>query len=383
MKKNDNIFFIDPQSYYNLSIYDYSLLSRLREYNIFFFGSTLYDYLPLPANIRFIKLFRYSKYKSPWLKALSYSLSLVSLFYYCIKYRPKIFHFQWIRIFSFDYFIIRLLHIFWKTKIIFTVHDILPRKKLDKAKNEFQKLYNFCDILIAHTQTTKHELIEKFNIPSNKIVVMPHGVLDINVEKKELENTITEIKAKYNIAKKDIIVTCLGAWREYKGTDLLFDGWASSSLISSNPNLHLFIAGANNGKVISGKNIPSNIHCISRPITNAEFKAFLKLSDLSVLPYRMIDQSGLLLSIIQEHIPYCATDVGELTAPLKLGNIGWVIPEITVESVRKTLEQILNNVPNLLLIKKSSEWGKVETAYSWDKSAYILSNTYAQILKKS
>lgn len=62
MAKNKScIFYIDQQSYGNLSVYDYSLLSRIdRSVEIHYFCNKLYDAGMLKQNIHYHKIFKYS-----------------------------------------------------------------------------------------------------------------------------------------------------------------------------------------------------------------------------------------------------------------------------------------------------------------------------------
>jgi len=374
-KRQKTVFFVDPQSYHNLSNYDYALLSRIKDCNCIFFGSKLYDYKPLPKRIGAKLIFSYSNKKHIITKVLSYVWSNIVLLSYAIIYRPEIYHFQWIRTFHIDFPLIWILKNILKAKIIFTVHDILPRSNPNKIA--FKKLYDFCDTLIAHTDTTKRNLITNFGQSPTKIVVMQHGVLDINVNKKDVEKIIKATKSKYNIKHGDIVISCLGEAGAYKGTDLVVEAWYNMNGLKNNCKAHLLLCGRYTQSCLKN-NVPQNLHCISRTLTNAEFKAFLQMSDLSVMAYRSIDQSGLLLSILQEKIPYCCTNVGELARPLSMANVGWIIPTPTIEDVGKTIVNAIENPKQLNDMKRNVEWGKIQHAYSWDNSAAILQKVYLQ-----
>ena len=104
------------------------------------------------------------------------------------------------------------------------------------------------------------------------------------------------------------------------------------------------------------------------------------MTSLMVMPYRRIDQSGLLLTIIEENIPYCATDVGELSKPLEIGDIGWRINDITKSNVQSTLEEIFRN-PSALDYKKNQSitWKRIKELYSWDYAAKVTSDIYNEL----
>jgi hypothetical protein len=62
MSKN-LIFYIDPQSYKNLAVYDYELLHGIKDVNIVVFGSKEYDYKTFPQHIKFVCNLQILEYK--------------------------------------------------------------------------------------------------------------------------------------------------------------------------------------------------------------------------------------------------------------------------------------------------------------------------------
>lgn len=372
------VFFIDSQSYHNLSIYDYRILSRI-SLPVHFFGSKLYDYKSLPENIYFTKTFNYSLKKNSIAKSLSYAFSMLTILFFGIKERPRIYHFQWTKIFYIDYIVPYLLKKLFQSKIIFTVHNILPRERNQNTVKRFKKLYRFCDYLIAHTDTTKKELINQFEISPDKIIVMPHGLLDINVDNLKYEKCLNQFRNSLDVKDK-LLISLLGTQSYYKGTDLLVDAWSNSALLSKNEKVQLIIAGKSNLEK-EFENLPENIKILNRILSNEEFKALIKLSDLIVLPYREIDQSGFLLSILNECVPYCSTNVGELTAPLTIADIGWDLGSPDEKSIAKALELIVQN-PTVILSKKENidGWNKIHIKLGWDSSVNILRTLYKELL---
>lgn len=54
------VFYVDPMSYNNLSIYDCSLLKNIKGYDIYYYGSIHYDRDKLPG-INYRLIFRYNR----------------------------------------------------------------------------------------------------------------------------------------------------------------------------------------------------------------------------------------------------------------------------------------------------------------------------------
>lgn len=378
--KSSKIFFIDPQSYHNLSAYDYSILSRITDKEFVFLCSDKYDYKPLPSNVKKIPIYNYSNYKNKLIKTFWYIINCLTLIYYAIKYKPKLAHIQWIRFYPVDIIVLRLLKSVLKIKLVYTVHDILPKDNPDeKAKRRFTKLYKYCNILIAHTKKTKKEL-ESFGIEGSKIIIMPHGPLHIEADKKDIDEAVICLKKQFNIKEHDKVVSVIGGGTWFKGTDLGISAWTNTKGLKENNTFHLIVIGRDTAQYLPS-NPPMNMHNISRIFSNAEYCAVLKISSLILIPYRIIDQSGILLSVVFEKIPYCCTDVGELAEPIKISKVGWVAPEVSPNAIGQTVLEALES-PDLERIRGNNElWNSIIKNYDWDNSAKILNNCYNQLIK--
>lgn len=374
MKK---VFFIDPQGGSgNLGMYDYELLSRINNHIIYFFGSITYNYLPL-VNINCRFWFNYITYKNQIVKGISYILTMVRIFFICFIIKPSVLHIQWIRIPIFDIFFYsslkKLLHI----KLIYTVHNILPHEAKKNDFSLFKRLYRLSDALIVHTETTKNNLIKDFGITASKIHIAPHGPLKYIRNEEETFMETNEIITNYKLQEK-LVFSILGYQSSYKGTDLLVNAWRNSDIILNRQDIVLIVAGSQANNFIKPKEI-DNIIVIDGFLSDSIFDDLMKISDVIVLPYRKIEQSGVLLTIVSQHKPYCTTDVGELKKPIIQENIGWIIPEITSQAIQKTLESIIDHPEEIQKkAKNKSGWARIEKMYDWNQAAYITQKVYEE-----
>ena len=153
-----NIFFIDPQSYNNLAIYDYNILKYNDKFNITFFGNSQYSYKPLKTS-KFSPIFKYSNKIGKIIKLLSYSISIFIIFIQILKKKPQLIHIEWIKTWEIDYTYLKILKLITKTKILYTAHNILPHESGNKLFDKYHKLYHLVDHIITHTYSSKEELI--------------------------------------------------------------------------------------------------------------------------------------------------------------------------------------------------------------------------------
>lgn len=369
------VFFIDPQGQSgSLGKYDYELLSRVKNCNLYYFGGKTFDY-NLSNNCKCYLWFNYSSYGNTIIKGLSYIFTMIRILVLIIAVRPKVVHMQWIRLPFFDYLYYIFIKKFFKTRIVYTVHNLLPHKIKKGDFTTYKKFYELSDNLIVHTNTAKSELSVKFKIDTKKIHVAPHGPLKFEESEEIINNEVANIDLKYNLKNK-VVFSILGTQSEYKGTDLLVKAWLDSKKLRSNPHIVLVVAGKNADCFVKS-NHNSNIISIDGLLSDLTFNALIRRSDVIILPYRRIEQSGVLLSFISEHVPYCTTDIGELSIPIKQENIGWIIPEVSSESIRETIEYIMDDPEG---IKDKAHnihgWQCVCKYYDWDKSAKVTEDIY-------
>jgi hypothetical protein len=113
-------------------------------------------------------------------KAFRYFLTLI-YFYKRFK-RDDIIHFQWlplIELTNFELYYIKMLQ-GRGVKIMLTVHNTLPHETGLKYYNHYRRVYQLCDHLICHTNSSKEKLTDDFKIKEDKITVIPHGPLFFN-----------------------------------------------------------------------------------------------------------------------------------------------------------------------------------------------------------
>lgn len=368
------IFYIDPQSYNNLSIYDKGVLSNMPKGLVEFFGNRQWN-VGTMDNCKCNLLFNYKENNSLIVKVLKYLLAFFKIYLYTIKRKPAIVHIQWIKIPIIDLMFFKLLKA-RNIKVVFTAHNVLPHNTGDRYKNEYKRIYSLCDRVIVHSLKTKLEIQNTFDLNPDKVVVIPHGIISIPVSEHEVSHRMTELKHKYGIDRK-IVITSLGNQSYYKGVDLLLEVW--SDYFKSNTNLHLIIAGVNQGLDYSNT-IGTNITIINEKLSNLDFLAFLKMTDIIILPYRKISQSGVLFSAINYDIPVIVSNAGGLPEPLGIGNIGWNMGEANKYNLAQVLMRISSSPDEIKKKSNPIEFKKVKTYYSWETISFKTLELYRSLL---
>lgn len=376
MKK---IFYIDQQSYSNLAIYDHSLLSAIAketpDFQIEYWGNRKYEYMPLPEGINPHWIYRYSDCRNKILSLLSYIFSSILLLVNLLIRRPDVVHLQWVKIFQMDYLILWAAKKICKSHVVFTAHNIVPHNSGESAKKSYGKIYKNADTVIVHTETSLSDFTNMFPDYSHKAKVVPHGLLPNKFTQEEILARANEIRTELNLPEGTRVFSMLGYQSYYKGTDIVCNAWNSSKTLTEG-NFILLVAGRCAQDIIP-EGCAANVIVINRFISDLDFLGYLNMTDVLLLPYRAIDQSGLLLTAFESSIPVCVSNVGELGKPLEDAKVGWMFDSLECQDVRKMIETLADNPQEIDQVKAAEEdWNKVREMYGWTESAKLTKAIY-------
>ena len=154
-----------------------------------------------------------------------------------------------------------------------------------------------------------------------------------------------------------------------------------SHRLRSSSSIKLIIAGKAKDIDYSPLRDIDNVIIIDRYLCNEEYLAILRISDITLLPYREISQSGSLLTAISERKPIIVSHVGGLFQPLEIANIGWDIGEPTIENLEKKLIELIDNPEIIAKTTECNEpWDNIYKYYSWNKIGRQTINEYMNLL---
>ena len=361
------ILYVDPMSRNNLGIYDKNLLKNIEPCMIYFFCNKDFQFDKI-GEVNIIKEYEYNRKKHIF-KIFSYVKSQYNLYKFAKENKISIIHFQWLKIPVLDFLLIKLLQ-GKGIKIVLTAHNLLPHDSGEKYFKIYKKIYKTLDRIIVHAQNTKLELEKIFFLDAQKINVIPHGLL-------ELLNKSTSKNFSLRNCDKEIIFSLVGALNSYKGVDILIEAW---SKIEESDKIKLVIAGA--GKINFSKiEKMKNVVIINRFLTDEELNEILEETDVAILPYRKISQSGVLLTALNKKIPVIVSNIGGLVQPFELGNVGWIVDNINEKNLCDVINKVIKNKNKINEIKNNRVlWTSIEEYYSWEKIGKKTYKLYIDIL---
>lgn len=227
-------------------------------------------------------------------KALEAIINYVYLVFCALLNRPKVIHFQWLpflEVSSIERIFLRLIKLISpKSKIWLTVHNIYPHNSSENAREKYKARFatveKIFDMFILHLQTSKTEFCKEFGISEARCKVIPHGVF----VPKGLEITHYERGEKLRLVM-------FGKQSYYKGTDILVDAIAllpkdiqnrvTTTIVGQTPDDYL--------KTLQEKATGLDIKFTPKFVPDDILNGIILESDVIVLPYREISQSGVLL----------------------------------------------------------------------------------------
>lgn len=180
------------------------------------------------------------------------------------------------------------------SKIVVTVHDLLPHNTGETHKQTYHDLYQMVDRLICHSDTVKMSLEKEFSVPPDKMSVIPHGPFFYDLPATPSNETLMS----FELDPRKLHVLWQGIMSPYKGVDLLLESW--QQVEATVDNVDLLIAGTGPAELIEqiqeqiSRLRLQRVKLYPHFILTEELVALYRAADIVVYPYRAITTSGAL-----------------------------------------------------------------------------------------
>lgn len=180
------------------------------------------------------------------------------------------------------------------SKIVLTVHDLLPHNTGETYKPTFLELYQRVDRIICHSEHIRTLLGTEFSVPGNKVSVIPHGPFFYDLPAAGAGQTSPSLE----VEARSVQVLWQGIISPYKGVDLLLRAWKEVETHGGDCWLAIVGTGApelleqirEQAKSLELKRVELQLRFIS----TQELVALYRAADIVVYPYRAITTSGAL-----------------------------------------------------------------------------------------
>jgi glycosyltransferase involved in cell wall biosynthesis len=273
-----------------------------------------------------------------------------------------------------------ILPLNWKDKSIVTVHDIIALKFPEYCSTENYLYFNFflprsvqnATKIIAVSHTVKNDILQKFNIDSEKIDVIYLGINDIFRTSPSLEK-LAEVKKKYHLPKNFILY--VGNIEPKKNIVRLIKSFENLVRHSEIPH-SLVIAGKfawKYGDVLKERRRQdSNRILFPGYINQSDLPALYSLADLFVFP-SLYEGFGIPpLEAMASNTPVVCSNGGALAEIA--GTSACIVDPLSIDSITKGMKDVLqdSNLQNRLL----NQGRQYVKQFTWSKTWSDTVNLY-------
>jgi glycosyltransferase involved in cell wall biosynthesis len=277
--------------------------------------------------------------------------------------RADVVHFQWLTVQPLD------VHLMPRRRpLVVTAHDVLPREPRPGQLRAQRRLYERADAVVVHSEHGRARLTGELGLDPARVEAIPHGAFEHLTRvpgERPLPAELADVRGP--------VVLSFGLLRPYKGIDVLLEAWrgldaAAELWIVGRPRMDISALQAAS---------PPGVRWVPRFVPDTEIAAYFRRADLVVLPYREIDQSGVLFTALAFGAPLLLTDVGGFGEVAELGAARLVRPG-DPDDLRAGLRRLLvrpQERERLAAAARAAAAGP----YAWDAVARRHLELYARI----
>ena len=248
-------------------------------------------------------------------------------------------------------------------KMVFTIHNMCPHGMSEQDREGYNPLFTralrLFDFFVVHTERTKEEVIDTFGLEDDKISLVYHGVFKpkgVFFERKEWnENSIHLIM--------------YGSQNWYKGTDVFVEALSLLPL-EVRKRIKVSICGIIDSDIkekCKAINTGCEIEWMSFYLDDELLYGKIRESDIIILPYRRISQSGVLLLAIATKRLIITSNLPTFMETLKGYDEKLFFESENPQSLSDIICKYVNGEINRYKILNTLE--TLENIYSWDESA--------------
>jgi glycosyltransferase involved in cell wall biosynthesis len=247
-------------------------------------------------------------------------------------------------------------------RLLLTVHNLLPHDRHTRLNRLIlQRIYRMPDTLVVHTKKMREALIGEWGIPASRIVQMEHGVDDLPAKVEPWQPD----------AQGRLRLLMFGSISRYKGIDIALEALRGFtdfpvSLVIAGECRDASLADELN-QLIERVPAEHSVEWRRGFIPEPEVQAFFERADAVLLPYRHIDQSGVLLTAYRFGIPVLAFNVGSF-ADYVNDETGLVVTERTPAGLQTGFRQLKARMPQL----QRERVRALARCYLWEETVRVL-----------
>jgi glycosyltransferase involved in cell wall biosynthesis len=230
------------------------------------------------------------------------------------------------------------------------------------------------DAVVVHSEHGAGRLTGELGLPRERIRVIPHGAFDHYrriVDPAPLPDELARVEGP--------VILFFGLLRPYKGIDVLLEAFrqveGAELWIVGMPRMPLGPLRALTERA------PGTVRFVPRFVTDHEIPAYFERADAVVLPYRQIDQSGVLYTALAFGKPLVLSRVGGFTELGERHGAARLVPPGDADSLATALNELITDPGERSRLGEAATRA-ASTHYSWDDIAGRHIDLYRELLAR-
>ena len=272
-------------------------------------------------------------------KAVEHGLDTARFVRALDAWRPDVVHYQWLPLPVIDRPALAVMG--RRYPLVFTLHNTNAFHGTGKGiqARGFQQACRQFDHLIAHTEYTRGEAVSRMGLDPSIVGVIPHGVFDYYRQSLSYGTSL-------EIGMLEVLF--FGVLKEYKGLDLLIRAFASLPE-TVRRRTRLRVAGypsvsAQPYQLLAHElGIAESVVWDLRFVPESEVASVFVRATIVCLPYKDVDQSGVLLTALAFAKPIVASRIGGFPETIQDGVHGYLVQPGSVSELAAALGRVLED----------------------------------------
>lgn len=256
-------------------------------------------------------------------------------------------------------------------RVIWAGHQIALREWGNRLEPFARRLYERVDGMITLSKSERDRLAESMPELARATEVIPHGSFSFLVDSRVPRH---EARLMLGLPPEVPVLLFFGFLKPYKGLDVFLD--ALSLLGSRGVEVLGYVAGApvtaqqerNLRARAAQADLVDMVVLRLGFVDKSEMPAIFGACDLTVAPYKIASQSGVIQMSYAYGRPVVVTDVGGLGDDVDEGETGTIAEASGPEALADTIERLLSDSSQLAAMTEKLEQGPPER-FAWDHVA--------------
>jgi glycosyltransferase involved in cell wall biosynthesis len=254
---------------------------------------------------------------------------------------------------------------------VFTSHNVLRRGAGRLREQGARRMVAASDAVVVHTAAGAREIVDRYGADPARVRTIPHGAFDYLARQASEKPLPPELAAV-----EGPVILCFGVLRPYKGVDVLieaFNGIEGAELwIVGRPWMDVAPLRA------AAASVGGTVRFVDRFVAEDELPAYFRRADVVALPYRDIDQSGVLYTALAFGKAIVASSIGGFAEVADDHSALVPVPPGDPDALRAALATLVLD-PAARAAQEARAAAAAAGPYSWNQAARLTLALYEEV----